>query len=40
VRNVTDLAELRALGMHAAVSGKALLEGKLSAAELRTWVSG
>jgi len=40
VRNVADLAELRALGMHAAVSGKALLEGKLSAAELRTWVSG
>lgn len=40
VRGVADLEALRALGMYGAVSGKALLEGMLSASELRTWVSG
>ncbi len=40
VRHVGDLAELRALGMHAAVSGKALLEGMLSDDELQAWVRG
>lgn len=40
VRHVGDLAELRSLGMHAAVSGKALLEGMLSDDELQAWVRG
>ncbi len=38
VRGIADLAELRSLGMQAAISGKALLEGMLSDDELRIWV--
>jgi phosphoribosylformimino-5-aminoimidazole carboxamide ribotide isomerase len=38
VRGADDLGELRALGMSAAISGKALLEGALADAALRAWL--
>ena len=40
VRNEADLLQLRALGMPAAVSGKALLEGRISEAQARAWWAG
>jgi phosphoribosylformimino-5-aminoimidazole carboxamide ribotide isomerase len=38
VRGASDLGELRALGMTAAISGKALLEGALADDALRAWL--
>lgn len=40
VRGADDLAKLRSLGLAGTVSGKALLEGRVSDAELRHWVGG
>ena len=39
VRGAQDLIELRSIGMSTAVSGKALLEGRLDDTQLREWVS-
>lgn len=38
VRGAADLAELHTLGMAAAISGKALLEGALDESQLRNWL--
>lgn len=40
VRGTQDLAILQAVGVSASISGKALLEGRLSTAELRQWLGG
>jgi len=40
VRDAADLAELRATGVAAAISGKALLEERIAAHELRTFLAG
>ncbi|MFZ9478809.1 MAG: HisA/HisF-related TIM barrel protein [Steroidobacteraceae bacterium] len=37
VRHEGDLSQLRALGMPAAVSGKALLEGRITESQARAW---
>jgi phosphoribosylformimino-5-aminoimidazole carboxamide ribotide isomerase len=37
VRNIDDLALLRELGVPAAITGKALLDGKITAEEIRTF---
>jgi phosphoribosylformimino-5-aminoimidazole carboxamide ribotide isomerase len=38
VRNAADLAALAQIGMRRAVSGKALLEGRLSATEISSFL--
>jgi phosphoribosylformimino-5-aminoimidazole carboxamide ribotide isomerase len=40
VRDVRDLEALAAAGVTAAVSGKALLEGRLSSEEIRPFLRG
>jgi phosphoribosylformimino-5-aminoimidazole carboxamide ribotide isomerase len=40
VRNAADLRALRAAGAAAAVSGKALLEGRLTPEEIRPFLRG
>ena len=40
VRQVGDLAALRDLGAHAAITGRALLDGKISAQEITTFRRG
>lgn len=40
VRDAADLAALRAIGVAAAISGKALLEERISAADLRPYLAG
>jgi phosphoribosylformimino-5-aminoimidazole carboxamide ribotide isomerase len=40
VRDAADLAALTAAGVAAAVSGKALLEGRLQAKEIRPFLRG
>ncbi|MET0280466.1 MAG: 1-(5-phosphoribosyl)-5-[(5-phosphoribosylamino)methylideneamino] imidazole-4-carboxamide isomerase [Steroidobacteraceae bacterium] len=40
IRSATDLARLRALGLAAAISGKALLEGHLTLEELQPYLRG
>ena len=37
VRNVDDLNELRRIGVPAAITGRALLEGEISAAEVASF---
>lgn len=39
VRGTQDLAVLKAIGVAASISGKALLEGRLNAAELHQWLA-
>lgn len=38
IRDAADLARLQALGMHAAISGKALLEGRITMEELQPYL--
>ena len=40
VRDLADLQQLRTLGMPAAVSGKALLEGRIAESQARAWWAG
>ena len=40
VRDSSDLQELRRIGMAAAISGKALLDGRIADAELTEWLRG
>jgi len=40
VRGAQDLAILQAVGVAASISGKALLEGRLTTPELRQWLGG
>lgn len=40
VRDEADLQQLRTLGMPAAVSGKALLEGRITESQARAWWAG
>lgn len=40
VRHQADLEQLRAMGMPAAVSGKAFLEGRITETEARAWWAG
>lgn len=40
VRGTQDLAVLQAVGVAASISGKALLEGRLTPAEIRQWLGG
>ena len=37
IRNIDDLQELRRIGVPAAITGRALLEGKITAAEISTF---
>jgi phosphoribosylformimino-5-aminoimidazole carboxamide ribotide isomerase len=38
VRHIEDLEQLRRLGVPAAISGRALLDGKISAEEIETFL--